>query len=267
MSDFESDSYNQSPRGATPIDSMTVRWWRRGKDLWLSIRSRSFRSDFFATVNRGISALSGRKIWVVIAVVGLLVVPIVGVFFGYVARPKQETAGSGAPAGVTADSSTHPSAKPAPGKPLYPVMQPLPTDVVAPTATPPAPRNPQATVPPQEHTTVPAIPATPPPIAGAMPPPPVVTPNSPYTPVTYPARHDKHFGDSCSGQLTLSSRELVFQCPEDPRGTIQVAINQIDAVDDNGIRLTSGKKYHFSIAGMSKSNEQALFSDWFNRVR
>ena len=100
-----------------------------------------------------------------------------------------------------------------------------------------------------------------------MPPPPVVTTNAPYSPTTYPARHDKHFGDSCSGQLTLNSNELVFQCPEDPGAAIQVAVNQIDAVDENGIRLTSGKKYHFSIPGMSKNNEQELFTGWLNRVR
>jgi hypothetical protein len=100
-----------------------------------------------------------------------------------------------------------------------------------------------------------------------MPAPPVVTTNDPYTPTTYPARHDKHFGDSCSGQLTLNSNELVFQCPEDPGAGIQVAINQIDSVDENGIRLSSGKKYHFSIPGMSKNSEQALFTGWLNRVR
>lgn len=99
------------------------------------------------------------------------------------------------------------------------------------------------------------------------PPPVVTTTNAPYAPTTYPARHDKHFGDGCSGQLTLNSNELVFQCPEDPHGSVQVAINEIDAVDENGVRLSSGKKYHFSIPGMSKNSEQALFTGWLNRVR
>ena len=111
------------------------------------------------------------------------------------------------------------------------------------------------------------IPATPPQIAGVMPPPPVVTTSGSYSPMTYPARHDKHFGDGCSGQLTLSSNDLVFQCPEDPHGSVQIAINEIQAVDENGVRLTSGKKYHFSIPGMSKNNEQELFTGWLTRVR
>jgi len=85
--------------------------------------------------------------------------------------------------------------------------------------------------------------------------------------VTYPARHDKHFGAGCSGQLTLNSTALVFNCPGDPGSGFQLPINQIDAVDDNGIRLLSGKKYHFTIPGMNKSAEKALFTDWLNRVR
>jgi hypothetical protein len=97
--------------------------------------------------------------------------------------------------------------------------------------------------------------------------PPAVTPNAPYGPVSYPARHDKHFGESCSGQLTLNSSGLMFNCPENPEGSVQVAINQIGSVDENGIRLISGKKYHFSIPGMTKSGEQQLFANWFNRVR
>jgi hypothetical protein len=85
--------------------------------------------------------------------------------------------------------------------------------------------------------------------------------------VTYPARHDKHFGSSCAGQLTLNTTGLVFSCPGDPESTIQVAANQIDSVDDNGIRLSSGKKYHFTISGMDKNAERALFADWLNRIR
>jgi len=85
--------------------------------------------------------------------------------------------------------------------------------------------------------------------------------------MTYPARHDKHFGETCAGQLTLNSSELVFNCPGNPNDAIQVAINQIAGVDDNGIRLTSGKKYHFTISGMDKNGERALFADWLSRIR
>jgi hypothetical protein len=110
-------------------------------------------------------------------------------------------------------------------------------------------------------------PAPPVPFKNSLPPAPTVTTGSPYPPAVYPARHDKHFGESCSGRLTLNSSGLQFDCPDDPGGGVQVAINQIGSVDENGIRLTSGKKYHFSIPGMSKISEQELFADWFNRVR
>ena len=86
-----------------------------------------------------------------------------------------------------------------------------------------------------------------------------------YAPLSYNARHDKAFG-GCSGQLILSSTGLQFTCPSDTHAGMQVPISEISAVDENGIRLTSGKKLHFSIDGMSKPNAQALFTDWFNRL-
>ena len=86
-------------------------------------------------------------------------------------------------------------------------------------------------------------------------------------PETYPARHDKRFGEGCSGQLTLNANGLEFTCPGDPDETLRAAFNQIASVDDNGIKLASGKKYHFTIQGMSKDAQRALFRDWFNRAR
>jgi hypothetical protein len=90
---------------------------------------------------------------------------------------------------------------------------------------------------------------------------------APYTPVVYSARHEKHFGESCSGQLTLDSSGLIFKCSDDPHGTVQVALADIESVDSNGIRLISGKKYHFSIAGMAKDSEEQLFANWLHQVR
>jgi hypothetical protein len=112
-----------------------------------------------------------------------------------------------------------------------------------------------------------SAPAPPAAFKSAPPPVPAVAAGTPYPQVVYPARHDKHFGESCSGRLTLNSSGLSFDCPDDPGGGVQVAINQIGSVDENGIKLTSGKKYHFSIPGMTKISEQELFADWFNRVR
>jgi hypothetical protein len=100
-----------------------------------------------------------------------------------------------------------------------------------------------------------------------MPPAPTVATKVPYPPIVYPARHDKHFGDSCSGQLSLNGDGLVFNCPDSPDSRVQVAVNQIDTVDENGIKLLSGKKYHFSIPGMTKAGEQQLFANWLSHVR
>lgn len=86
-------------------------------------------------------------------------------------------------------------------------------------------------------------------------------------PETYHARHDKRFGEGCSGQLTLNASGLEFSCPGESDESLRVAFNQIASVDDNGIKLSSGKKYHFTIQGMSKDGERALFRNWFNRAR
>lgn len=202
----------------------------------------------------------------------LLLLPIAGVTIGYITRLKSGTGATvGSVVGNSIGTLTHgTTAKPAPGKPLVPVTEPPP---------PPSPSRPvQAPAVPQ-HSPAPAAalqnpptaplgaPAPPVPFKNALPPAPAVTTGNPYPPAVYPARHEKHFGDGCSGRLTLNSSGLQFDCPDDPGGAVQVAINQIGSVDENGIRLTSGKKYHFSIPGMTKISEQELFADWFNRVR
>jgi hypothetical protein len=48
---------------------------------------------------------------------------------------------------------------------------------------------------------------------------------------------------------------------------MQIALKEIGSVDENGVRLLSGKKYHFSIPGMSKSGEEAIFVNWLHQVR
>jgi hypothetical protein len=113
-----------------------------------------------------------------------------------------------------------------------------------------------------------SAPAVPTPAPNApLPANPGVAAKPPYTPVMYTARHDKVFGEGCSGQLTLDGSGLAFQCSDDPRSSLRVALVDIESVDGNGVRLISGKKYHFSIAGMGKSNAEQLFSNWLSRVR
>ncbi len=199
----------------------------------------------------------------------LMVFPIAGVLFAYFTRsaPGKAGAANGSLTAISPDGSTgQPIAKPDPGKPLVPVTQAAPVFKAPPPPPSASMEYPQTSVTPLNP------PAPTPGVQSALPIPtsggsaPVSGTKAPFTPVSYPARHDKRFGDGCSGQLTLNSNELQFTC-SDPRGNVQVAINEIGSVDENGVRLTSGKKYHFSIEGMSKNSEQAMFSDWLSRVR
>lgn len=210
-----------------------------------------------------------RKHLLLTGILVLLLVPVGAVIFAYITRPSPGTASQ--IAGLTPNSSdnntTEKIAKPAPGKPLLSTSQ-----APQPTLSLPAPPPALPDQPPSGLTTVPLRPLTPAPgvpnpAPNAPLPPASTTVQPPYTPMVYSARHDKHFGESCSGQLTLDSTGLVFRCPDDPRASVQVALADIEAVDSNGIRLVSGKKFHFSIAGMAKDSEQALFANWLSRVR
>lgn len=165
--------------------------------------------------------------------------------------------------------------KPAPGKPFVAESE---SHLPIPTVWTPAPGSPQIPWTPGIPQSGPQIPSTPqfpavpqasPQVAGPSPVLPAVPANgsrSPFAPLVYQARHEKHFG-GCAGQLTLSATGLIFRCADDPEESFQVALNEIGAVDDNGIQLVSGKKYHFSISGMSKSAEQTLFANWLHQVR
>ncbi|MBS1802783.1 MAG: hypothetical protein JST28_05420 [Acidobacteria bacterium] len=161
------------------------------------------------------------------------------------------------------------AAKPKPSPYKYtlatPITRPSTPIVFTPRSQPQnatAPATPQ--IPNQAATVTPALPQT----ANNTVPPSPATPTSriPFTPVVYTARHDKRFG-GCSGQLTLNSGGLNFNCPENSDDSIQVGLNEIGAIDENGVQTTSGKKYHFTITGMSKPAAQQLFSNWLHQVR
>ena len=171
-------------------------------------------------------------------------------------------------------SVSHPSSRLTSGTKPKPPAGKLEQPTTAPAPLPPAPdwskiqgTNAAPTIPTQGA----PVPATsgvvPAPIPGVASPAPASSARPAYAPLSYNARHDKVFGGGCSGQLVLSSTGLQFNCPEDSHSSMQIALSEISTVDENGVRLTSGKKLHFSIAGMNKQGEQALFSDWLNRLR
>jgi hypothetical protein len=281
MSEFDRHSYNQGGRDATPTESMdkTSSWSWKNLGRWKSIWTPKNRGgiDGASALYPGSAAAPSRwkswpvKNWPVTVLLLLLFIPLVGVTVGYLTRLKSGTGSTaGSVVGNSIGTLSHgTTAKPAPGKPLVPEPEPPPASPPPRVLAPAAPQRPPAPAsPPQSAATAPlSVPAPPAAFKSAPPPVPAVAAGTPYPQVVYPARHDKHFGESCSGKLTLNSSGLLFDCPDDPGGGVQVAINQIGSVDENGIRLTSGKKYHFSIPGMTKISEQELFADWFNRVR
>lgn len=269
MSDAEKPSTQGSRQGAVRGAIAREPWWRRARNSAplraLQAHARRIQSSVAAHSTHKAFWLFRSGTWMVIVWILLLCLPIGGVILGYIRRPAPGTASINAGSSPLETSSGEKIPKPAAGKPVVPIPQGPPPTISSPTpslitpeapppiTTPASPLSPKSgTAPPA--TTAPAAPATP-------------TSKPGFAAVTYPARHDKHFGGECSGQLTLNSSGLFFTCPGNSDEGIDVAVNQIDAVDDNGIRLFSGKKYHFTIQGMTKNSERALFADWLNRVR
>ncbi len=227
-------------------------------------------SDFGSTSNPRFGLPPWSRLLTPRVLVLLIAVPLAGIIIWAGTRPnamkRAASIGSAVrnPSSLLADAS---KTKPAPGKLLAPAEAPAPL--------PPAPdwshtsaSNPQpATAPPPIMQNGMASAVAPAPIPGIASQPPTVTVRPPFSPVAFNARHDKAFGGSCAGQLTLNNAGLNFVCNDDPHGSVQIAVNEISSADENGVRLNSGKKFHFTITGMNKPSEQALFSDWLNRIR
>ena len=225
--------------------------------------ARSARSSFLRSRR--------SKQWALLALPILLVLPLAAAIVWYGVRPTHpfrkapEIEASSRVNSLLQANGSKP--KPSPAKPFQ--APPRPTVSAMPVAPTPSvqPNQPATTNIPLPGQNM-AGSVRPAPIAPNMP---STAPNlpakQPFSPVVYRAKHDKVFGGSCSGQLTLNAGGLVFNCPEDPHGSMQIALSEIGAVDENGIRLLSGKKYHFSIPGMTKSGEETLFANWLHQVR
>lgn len=266
---------DQDQTGTTRLASSQGKWWRRGLKLggllaFLSPKKPGQRDVAASSAPR--QTRSWARSWIATLSLLLVCIPIAAVLLGYLRRPaagRQET--SSGP--LFGDSSIANGAKPKPaaGKPFPPPTEEPPAPPVPEPAVPavgPAPGPPRGntqTTPTPRNPSTPSIriPA-PAPILPAQPPVVPLSPTPSVVPETFPARHDKHFGEECSGQLTLNASGLVFTCPDE---TLRITLNEIASADDNGIRLSSGKKYHFTIPGMSKDAQKALFRNWFNRLR
>lgn len=206
-----------------------------------------------------------RRHWAFVVFFALVLFPLAGMLLGYLSRPGPGSV-SQSSAGITTSPDTSArQAKPAPGRGKLPVSQVPPPAVAhaAPSTALETQSPPSMAVPARPLSSpAPALPN----VAPNTPPPPAAA-NAPYTPMVYSARHDKVFGQGCAGQLTLDTSGLAFRCPDDPGSSFQFAIADIASVDGNGIRLNSGKKYHFSVAGMGRSNAEQLFANWLSRVK
>lgn len=213
---------------------------------------------------------AGWKQWALLALPLLLVVPFIIAIIWFASSPnpllkapaKQKATNKLSSLLGAADSS---KPKPAPGKPFEAPPRPSPSTLPIASAPSVQPNEPATDVPLPAQTIGGAV--APAPVMPNNPSAPVAPARAPFSPLVYRAKHDKVFGGSCSGQLTLNSGGLVFNCPDDPHGSVQIALSEIGAVDENGVRLLSGKKYHFSIPGMTKTGEEALFANWLHQVR
>jgi hypothetical protein len=284
MSDSDSISHQQVPQSAMPSASAKAGSWRQvfkpAKEQFKPKPGSREPSRSPAADNPGFSmhALLSRKLLMVSLFLFALASILAFAIFRFATRPatvKQArmTVSSGKSLlGLTPTDKP----KPAPGKPFVAETQ---SSLPVPTVWKPAPGSPQSpwtpgTPPgglqiPANPQQFPTAPQAAPPVGAPPPVQPAVPANgsqSAFAPLVYQARHERHFG-GCAGQLTLSAAGLTFHCADDPEDSFQVALNQIGAVDENGIQLLSGKKYHFSIAGMNKNTEQALFANWLHRVR
>jgi hypothetical protein len=83
-------------------------------------------------------------------------------------------------------------------------------------------------------------------------------------PLRYEATHKKVFG-GCTGQLELTSARLHFRCPNE--ADLDIPVGSIAKAHKDGVVLASGEKYHFLIANHTKSQVEAIFTLWLNRVQ
>ena len=139
-----------------------------------------------------------------------------------------------------AELTQGPSAPPAPGQPDAKMM-------VA--ANQPAVRD-NATQQPYTAAYAPRVPA------------PAPVPETPLA--RYQAAHQVA-GPDKQGVLTFWQDAFRFDCTGDrnPEQTVVVRREEVQSIHKNGVQLLSGKKYHFTVRGMTKEQVAKLFEQWY----
>jgi hypothetical protein len=272
MSDLSSFSHRAPQNTVANTTGQSTSWrqiFKRAMEQSRWNRNHESRVDTIES-NHMLSRFSSNQKFLIL--IACIVVFGVIVAFGIIryldlpAPPKNASAVTKGKSFLGITPSTG-KAKPAPGKPFVAAPQTHPNVIWNPPPPPQGQQQPSIALAPQTPAATPMAPTASPQVAPALPAQPVASGKPAITPLVYQARHDKHFGGSCAGQLTLSSAGIVFHCADDPEGSVQIALNQIGAIDENGVETLSGKKYHFSIPGMSRNAEQSLFANWLHQVR
>jgi len=79
---------------------------------------------------------------------------------------------------------------------------------------------------------------------------------------TYTAERRGTKNDCKNGVLSLEMSAAIFTCSGDPKKSFSATTDDLKAVDDDGIALKSGEKYHFKIDGQNKQTVHDIFVDW-----
>jgi hypothetical protein len=85
-----------------------------------------------------------------------------------------------------------------------------------------------------------------------------------HYPMRYEATHKTAFG-GCTGKLELTSAGLHFTCST--QADLDIPVGLIAKAHKDGVVLESGERYHFLIANHTKTQVEAIFILWLNRVQ
>ncbi len=109
-------------------------------------------------------------------------------------------------------------------------------------------------------------------ISAAAPPPaviPNVRPAAPTLPLGVRMNANRNgFNNGCKhGELVMEVSTVTFTCPYDAHKSVAVHAAEVKSLDNNGIVVFHGQKYHFDIAGKQKQDVHELFAQWLANAR
>jgi len=110
-----------------------------------------------------------------------------------------------------------------------------------------------------------AIAPPPPPVAPVIPAP-RLTPSLPFG-VRMSADRDGLNNGCKHGALVIETSTVTFTCPRDSSKNVAVSARQVRDLDNNGIVVFQGEKYHFEIAGKQKQAVHQMFAMWLANAR